>query len=177
MTESTAQTGTTQTPVEDQSGGGRISTAALESTLEGGGPTSPGQILKDQVVGERNIGQGLANRGIGNPKPRNEVNTESSSSSPSTQSAAQAASQVWSSLGEWETSTLKSLEGQSGVKIQPFSEPISSTEHKAESYKWEDRPLNSKERGGLWKLGGTVAGGWLLATLLAPKERKDKDKA
>lgn len=171
-TESTAQTGTTQTPVEDLSGGGTISTASLASTMGQGGPTSPaGAVEKGAAESETAIGQGLANHGIGNFHRRSQSHDQQAAAAVTT-TAAQAASQAWSSLGQWEASTLKSLETQSGIQIQPFSQPITATQHRAEEYKWEERPLNAKERGGLWKLGGTVVGGWLLAALLSPKEKK-----
>lgn len=173
---STSQTGTTQTPLETSPGGaGTISTASMPSTMEGGGPETPiGLDSTQHLTGDASVGQGLDNHGIGHftRKAKGPVQQQVSNAEPNT--AKEAASQLWTALGTWETQTLHSLERRSGVVMQPWSTEIAQ-EHKAESFKFEDRQMNDKERRGAWLLGGTMVGGWLLSGLLGPQKRRSTE--
>lgn len=168
--ESHATSGTSQAPqgLSASANIGRVSTASMPSTMGGGGPVSPQGDLtaSEEHVTDPTVGQGSENLGLGNFRRTNGGTQQFTS---------QKASQLSSSIGKWEESTLRNLEETSGIKIAPLRSSLQGAA-RADTYAFEDRPLNDKERSGAWKLGGTVAAGWLLAGLFKPSEKKQQQQ-
>jgi ElaB/YqjD/DUF883 family membrane-anchored ribosome-binding protein len=131
---STTQVPASRTPVEK--GEGRVSTSVSSEHLPGGGPSSL-HADSHEHAGDASVGEGSENRGLGNFRPKAEVEGAAREAGSKVQDAASKAGDKLSEAASQAGSKVEEVKGKAGSKVEELKEKASDLASKA-SDKFEE---------------------------------------